>query len=99
MKRIEFRLSMPGRGSWNGGWSGAEKNYAIVKSMTEKTCKRLNIVDESVSWSYRWNDGWGACVTARIVSKGERLKKSDGFCGYDWMVRSIIAHGDIYNEQ
>ena len=54
------------------------------------------------SFSYRWDDGWTACVSCRIVDAKEAAKlrkKNRGFCGYDWMVRSIIATDTIeYNK-
>ncbi len=133
--RVEFRLTMPGRSSWNGRWSGEEKNYTIVRTLSSKTISQLfAIVGSSErwlcvkrscgevykhnplsclscgsdvarmvadltatkSWSHRWSDGWCAQVTGRIVRTGERLKKSDSFNGYDWMVDRIIDHGDTY---
>jgi len=93
MKRIEFRLSMPNVGSWNGRWSGEGRNYSIVRKLTDKKCAELEIGENGNSWYHSWNDGWGASVRARIVPSGERLKRSDGFCGYDWMVSNIIMFG------
>ena len=95
MKRIEFLLSMPGRGSWNEGWSGSDRRYAIVRTMTDEAATKLMGTDLGMkSWCHSWNDGWTAQVTARVVTAGERLKRSDGFCGYDWMVTNILAHGN-----
>ena len=96
MKRVEFKLSMPGRNSWNGRWSGEERNYTIVKSLRDSVALDLLGERGSQSWSYAWKDGWCANVRARIVMPGERLKKSDGFCGYDWMIDSILQYGRIY---
>ena len=51
---------------------------------------------------YRWDDGWTACVTTTRVSCAEAKKldrKSKGFCGYDWMIASIIRHGAIGTER
>lgn len=93
MKRVEFLLTMPGRGSWNGGWSGEGARYAIVRTLPDKQASEL----DGKSWGYSWSDGWHASIRARVVPKGERLKKSAGFSGYDWMVRNILAHGDCYN--
>ena len=35
-KIVLFTLSMPGRNSWNGRWSGEGKKYNIVRKMTAK---------------------------------------------------------------
>jgi hypothetical protein len=106
MKRIEFKLTMPGRNTWNGKWSGDERNYTIVKSLKDEEVSRVfdTFADGSAvsldrttkSWFYRWPDGWSALVTARIVPRGERLRKSDGFNGYEWMIASILQYGKIY---
>jgi len=96
MYKIEFSLSMPGVGAWNGRWSGERQRYLIYKNLTDKIAKISGLDRESKkSWSYRWDDGWCACVSARVMSKGERKQKSDGFCGYDWMVDSIIWNNEI----
>ncbi len=47
---------------------------------------------------YYFGDGWGASVSVREVATSEAGKierKSAGFCGYDWMIDSIIRHGEI----
>lgn len=96
MTRVEFRLSMPGRNSWNGRWSGEGSNYTIVKNIPDKRAGELLGAKGRESWGYNFGDGWYASVEGRVVPKGERLRKSAGFCGYDWMVRSILADGEIY---
>ena len=95
MKRVEFRLSMPRAGSWNGKWSGEGKNYSIVRRISEKRFKELFGDKNYRSWSHFWSDGWSATVSAHGLDKGERVKKSDGFYGYDWMISDIIANGEI----
>jgi hypothetical protein len=92
MKRLEFKLSMPHTGSWEGKWSGADKNYTIVTRVTDDQAAELL---KTGSWRYSWNDGWCASIDVREVPKGERVKKSDGFSGYDWMVNSILRRGYI----
>ena len=94
MKRIEFRLSMPGRASWDGGWSGEGRNYAIVRTLTDGDAAKLMNNTAEKGWFHRWPDGWTAQITARVVPSGERLKKSAGFCCYDWMVSNILDHGN-----
>lgn len=96
---LAFTLSMPNRGSWNGGWSGAENLYVIVKkfSTIKARAKAENILAAG-SFYYNFGDGWGASIGVKSVDNKEarRLKtKSAGFCGYDWMVTSILEHGEI----
>ena len=95
MKRILFRLSMPSNSSWDGKWSGREKNYTIRKNITDKKFTELFGDRANNSWFYNFGDGWTAKVTGRLLDKGERAKKSDGFCGYNWMVNSIIWDNEI----
>ncbi len=91
---ISFELSMPGRNSWNGRWSGEESVYAIVKSFRTLP-KNLKLG----YYSYDFGDGWRAGVTVREATSGTARmlrKKSRGFCGYEWMVDSILSDGAIY---
>ena len=88
--RVEFKMTMPGIGSWDGKWSGSSKNYLIVRSLSDEEIKALGV---PCSWSHHWSDRWSANVSARIMKKGERSKKTDGFCGYDWMVDNIVRYG------
>lgn len=92
MKRIEFKLAMPGRGSWDGKWSGEARNYTLVQELDDDRASQL----DGQSWSYGWPDGWRAEIRARIVPEGETQKPSYGFEGYDWMVASILRYGKIY---
>lgn len=93
---LSFVLSMPGVNSWNGQWSGSEDCYAIVISVRDKS-QAQSIVDKGY-YSYAFGDGWRAGVTVTQVTSNESRKirkQSKGFCGYDWMIESIIKHGDI----
>jgi hypothetical protein len=95
MKRVEFVLTMPNIGSWNGDWSGEEKHFAVVEHIKDAKVKELFGDRPERSWRHHWDDGWSACVSARLMKKGERTKKSDGFCGYEWMAKSILKIGKI----
>ena len=46
---------------------------------------------------HRWNDGWEALVEVRTVDAREarQIRRKTDFCGYDWMIDSIIEHGEI----
>lgn len=97
---IVFVLSMPNRGSWNGGWSGSEEQYNIVKNMgtSKKANEKAEALIEQGDFSYCFGDGWRASVEVKLVDNAgarKARKISKGFCGYDWMVRSILYHGDI----
>lgn len=112
MKIISFELTMPNRGSWNGKWSGEDRKYFIIRKFHEKLFKERyqdklfpmptdpnKLRPDTKGFYYRWEDGWGANVQAEIVESKEankRRKISSGFCGYDWMVESILKHGKIY---
>jgi hypothetical protein len=88
---------MPNRGSWNGRWSEENDTHVIIKTDRQIGKKRIEELDGR-HFYYRWDDGWTACVSARIVDRGEAAKlrkRNRGFCGYDWMVRSIIADDEI----
>lgn len=87
-----FELSMPNRGSWNGRWSGEKDVHVITKTDRDIGKKRIQELDGKYFF-YRWDDGWTACVDCKIIDAKEaaRLRKLNrGFCGYDWMVNSII---------
>lgn len=97
---VVFELSMPNRGSWNGGWNGASNYYAIVKNIgaSQKAAKRAQKLVEEGPYGYNFGDGWRAQINVREVGAAEARKlraKTQGFCGYDWMVTSILAHGEI----
>ena len=93
-KRVEFRLTMPSCGSWNGQWSQEKSLHTKICQIKEDKIEKLGIVN-GTSWYYNFGDGWGASISARVMEKGERAKKSAGFCGYDWMIDSIIEHNKI----
>ena len=90
---IVFELTMPHAASWNGKWSGADSRWIRVRD--ERDVPR-ELWDKS--FDYTWDDGWGALVTvtrmpAREARKLEKL--SAGFCGYDWMITSLLKNGYI----
>jgi len=97
---LAFSLSMPGSPSWNGKWSGQDKCYVLVKSFssTIKSKEKAKKILEKKSFHYRWEDGWAARVEVTKISPKEARalkKKTQGFCGYDWMVDSIVRHLEI----
>jgi len=102
MKRhVCFELTMPNRGSWNGRWGGEDRKHYIIKSFSEKAFEKLqaNLIG---LWFYRWDDGWCAGIEGTEISgteSGRRKRMKTGFCGYDWMVNSIITYGNIMTDR
>jgi hypothetical protein len=95
VKILSFELTMPNVGSWNGKWSGADRKYYRTKSLTEKLAAPLI----GKSFYYNFGDGWGASVSVEAIDgkeKRRRDKVTNGFCGYEWMIESILDHGAIY---
>lgn len=95
---LAFELSMPGRNSWNGGWSGEKKRYVIVKSFRGKKReeKAAKILARGY-YSYSWEDGWRAGIEVKQVDAKQAAslrRVSDGFCGYNWMVQTILDYGE-----
>lgn len=90
---IVFELTMPHAASWNDKWSGADQRHIRVKYECDVP---KDIIGKD--FDYRWDDGWCANVSVQKMPAKEarRLERvSNGFCGYDWMIRSIIKHGRI----
>jgi len=95
-----FTLSMPSRASANGGWSGADKKFVVVRTTNSNKGKALYGSRVGQHW-YNFGDGWSACVSVDVVDgkRARELKRtSDGFSGYDWMIDSIISYGKILSE-
>jgi hypothetical protein len=94
---IVFELTMPNKGSWNGKWSGEGTCFARLH-----TQKRVPKEYWNKNFYYRWDDGWTACVSVTQMPAAEARKiarRSKGFCGYDWMIKSIIECGEILTEK
>lgn len=93
---IQYTLTMPQVGSWNGKWSGEGSLHAKCRLYSKTEGEK--IIADKASWRFRWPDGWGALVVAKAVDAKEAAKvrrESAGFYGYDWMIDSIEKHGKI----
>ena len=92
---VLFRLSMPNNNAWNGKWTGENNLYAIVKNLNKET---INRIMGTGYYTYNFGDGWAAGILTSEISPQNARKvrrNSKGFCGYDWMVQSIIEHNNI----
>lgn len=113
MAQIVFILTMHSRNSWNGrcsGWngrcSGDDNTHCIVKMFRNSKANDARIEKWLTDrfYYYSFGDGWGAQVDIKRVDAAEarhyrKLAQKNGFCGYDWMVDSIIAYDDILNSE
>jgi hypothetical protein len=93
---LRFKLSMPTVGSWDGKWSDEGVYYAIVRSLQNK--ELANKILERDYYHYDFGDGWAAGITVEQIDSKEAAKtrrRSKGFCGYEWMVDSIINNQRI----
>ena len=94
---LAFHLGMANCPSWNGRWSGEGRKYVIVKTFrSKKAIEKAERIRDTKHYYYRWSDGWGASITVTEVdsSQAAKLRKeSEGFNGYDWMVRTICDYG------
>lgn len=88
MARIIFQLTMPRNNAWNNKWSGEENTYTVARTVTEKKYKQLDGY-----YTHNFGDGWIAGVIVRKAKPREKV--TNKFCGYDWMISSILTHGEI----
>jgi len=100
--RLIFELTMPNVGSWNGKWTGANDKYTIAYKPNKVDLKKLphliKIIDklkqgQNSNFYYNFGDGWGANVEVRLSK--HREKATNKFCGYEWMIKSILEKGKI----
>lgn len=95
---VSFELSMPGSPSWNGKWPGEGRLYARIKNVGTSKKARAKWEKLIGRHSYRWSDGWCACVTVREVTSAaaRKLRKDSlGLQGYDWMIDALARYGRI----
>ena len=85
-KRIVAELTMPNINSWNGKWSGEEDKYTIL--VQDKLA--INYIG---NYYYDFGDGWAANVEIRKAYPKEKI--TNNFCGYEWMIESILKNKKI----
>ena len=96
---LSFTLSMPNIGSWNGKWTGANNLYARTNKFNGNgMLEKANAILNKGYFHYNFGDGWSAGVRVEKVDSktaAKIRKASKGFCGYDWMIDSIINNLEI----
>lgn len=94
---ILFTFTMPRFNTWNNRWTGEGRKY--TRSCRgfrygKKIYKKL----KEGNFQYDFGDGWVANVNVKFVTKSEAKEadmKSEGFCGYEWMIDQLKETGDI----
>lgn len=97
---ISFVLSMPRNNAWNGRWTGESRFFAKVIDIgkSKKALAKVQNVLDIGYFRHSFGDGWVAGVGVSVVDTKEarRIRReSIGFCGYDWMIDSILDIGKI----
>lgn len=102
MKTIAFILTMPNCGSWNGKFSGESNFHCAIRKFKESEFKNEKIIDIiDKSFYYNFGDGWGANIKVELIDSktaSQYRKKSSGFMGYEWMIKSILKNRKIIIE-
>ena len=99
--KLIFKLSMPGNNAWNGKWSGEGNLYAKIRSVgtSKKAVEHAREIVRKGYYTYHFGDGWIAGIEIyELTSSTEARsinKRTRGFCGYDWMIDSILSDGEI----
>jgi len=96
MRFILYELTMPGIGSWNGKWTGADTRHCVIRSY--KTDDVPDKVLAKVNYEHDFEDGWVANIHCSEITELKAASieaKGFGFCGYEWMVDNIEETGRI----
>lgn len=87
-KRVIFELSMPLNNSWNGKWSGEDNVYTVARTISGAKF-------EDLKPRYTYSFGYGPVAVVRIREAEPREKATNRFCGYEWMIDSILKRDAI----
>lgn len=87
-KRVIFELSMPSNNAWDGKWSGEGNTYTVARTLPTAKFEELK-----PRYTYSFGDGWVAAV--RVREAAPREKATNRFCGYEWMIDSILKRNAI----
>jgi len=92
-----FTLTMPGVNTWNGHWSGDGKLFCKERTAFMRGKAVFPKLEEG-NYGYDFGDGWFANVNVKFVTPTEAkaaMKRSQGFCGYEWMIDDLCRIGRI----
>lgn len=98
MRYLLFELTMPNPPTWNGHWKGENDKHTKAIAVDDKDFAKLpDIINQN--FYYRWNDGWTALIKVSVtydyLEKEKFVRGSKGFCGYDWMIKTLMKYGEI----
>jgi hypothetical protein len=79
---------MPRNNAWNGRWSGEDDKYTVSRTLP---AEKFDVLRRR--YTYDFGDGWMAAVDVREANPRE--KATNRFCGYEWMIDSILKRNAI----
>lgn len=95
---LVFELTVPRAGSYNGKWSQADKRHILVRDVPITRYRYKYSDFDNKTWTYNFGDGWVASIKCTVCDRyvaSEYRKISGDFCGYEWMVDSILNYDNI----
>jgi hypothetical protein len=88
--KVIFELSVLDSRGWNGKWAEIGCKYTVMRKLDTKS----SLIGKC--FTYNWKDGWYVRVDVRRAYQFGRKEKPTGkFCSYEWMVDSLVQHGEI----
>lgn len=62
--------------------------YAHVRDIPKNKAEKILEIER---FTYNFGDGWVAAINvSRAKNPASIRRKSNGFCGYEWMIGSIV---------
>lgn len=79
-----------------------EYNKCLAIGSASEVKKYGSKITNKGKYIYNWHDEWRTTILVVEVTKVQAQslrKKSNGFCGCEWMIKSIIKHLDILEKE
>lgn len=100
---VRWELSLPNIGSWDGKYSGKRNGMFAYPSRLDRKGEEAKKIQEFIdagksSFRYNFGDGYTAMWTFTVIptiKEYNQMNRGDHGTRYDWMIRSIMKHGEI----
>lgn len=97
MKYLAYKLTMPHANTVSGRWTREKDLHCRVQRVREANWDNVKRLVGN-TYFYDFSDGWVAQIDVTLVNekRAKELKRqSTGFCGYEWMIKSILTTNEI----